>query len=77
MNWNNLIFVLKKIFYNFKLDEPFYYKERVDVISRKFMCVLDAEILSIRGPIIQVRYFTNGEEENILADDRLIIKQCK
>jgi hypothetical protein len=58
-------------------DEPFYYNERVDVIKPKKGKVVEAQIISIRGPIFVVRYTDSKEEENIYRDENLILKQCK
>lgn len=58
-------------------EEPFYYDERVDVVNRKDGIVMDAQIVSMRGPILVVRYVDTGEEENIHLEDNLILKKCK
>lgn len=71
---NNRPTECKNIVYN--LDEPFYYNERVDVINPKDNKVLDAQIVSIRGNILVVRYTNTNEEENLHLDDNLILKQC-
>ena len=60
-----------------KLNEPFYYNERVDVIQQKIGKVVEAQIISIRGPIFVVRYLDTKFEENIYRDENLILKQCK
>ncbi len=59
------------------LEEPFYYNERVDVIKPKNGKVVDAQIISIRGPIFVVRYTDTNEDENIYKADNRILKQCK
>ena len=58
------------------LVEPFYYNERVDVIHTEKEIVIDAQIASIRGNIIVVRFIESGEVENIHIDDNIILKQC-
>jgi hypothetical protein len=57
--------------------EPFYYNERVDVVNPSKCTVMDAQIVSIRGHIIVVRFINTNEQENIHLDDNLILKQCK
>ena len=59
------------------LNEPFYYNERVDVIEPKKGKVVEAQIISIRGPIFVVRYLDTKIEENIYREENLILKQCK
>jgi OTU domain-containing protein 5 len=58
-------------------NEPFYLDEPVDVIRIKEDRVVDAQILSIRGNIIVVRYLDSKESESIHLEDNLIIKKWR
>ena len=62
-----------------KIEEPFYFNERVDIYKKNDGIVQDAQIISIRGTIIQVKYITTGLEENIHlhSEDKLVLKQWK
>jgi hypothetical protein len=56
--------------------EPFYYDELVDVINREDGVVVDAQIISMRGNILVVRYTHSKEEQIIHLEDNLILKRC-
>jgi len=65
---------------NLKLiKEPFYFNEKVDVYKSEDGSVRDAQIVSIRGALIKVKYINSGYEENLNShsEDTLILKQCK
>ncbi len=58
-------------------EEPFYYNEKVDVVKSREQKVLDAQIISMRGRVLVVRYTETNEEETLHLDDHLVLKQCK